>query len=202
MKTECIKDIMELKFGAKEEYSKSDFDEITELTINRFDITREIIPVDFRELLYFHNIKSLTIKECIIDKHVMDIILNLNNLNNLYLDDCEVVDDISSFFENIKLDTLVINKINFDLSELEKVNVNNLYLYNINLNKDISFNIIKLDISNCIVEENININCVGIETLVIATEMYKNIDKELNDFKGHLIVMEDNGQYIKEERDV
>lgn len=202
MKTESIKELMELKFGAKETYTKLEFDEVIELNINRFDITGDIISVDFNDLIYFSNLKNLTIKGCIIDKNAMDIILNLNNLNNLYLDDCEVVDDISYFFENIKLETLVLNIINFDLSELEKVKVNNLYLYNTTLNKDINFNVLKLDISNCIIKENININCSALETLVMSMSMYRNLDKELNYFNGHLIVMEENGQYIKEERDV
>ena len=202
MKTESIKELMALKFGVKEVYTKSEFDEVTELNINRFDITGDIISVDFNDLVYFSSLKNLTIKECIIDKDVMDIILNLNNLNNLYLEDCEVVYDISYFFENIKLETLVINNINFDLSELEKIKVNNLYLYNTTLNKDINFSVLKLDISNCVIKEDVNINCSSLETLVMAMSMYKNLDKELNNFSGHLIVMEENGQYIKEERDV
>ena len=202
MKTESIKDIMELNFGIKDEYSQQEFNTITELNINRFDAVGELVPIDFNELSLFNNLQNLTIKQCIIDKDIMIIISRLNNLKYLSLDDCEVVDDISLFFENIKLDTLVLNNINFDLLELEKINVNNLYLYNTSLNKDINFNVLKLDVSNCTIAENININCSGVETLVISMSMYRNLDKELNNFYGHLVVMEENGQYIKEERDI
>ena len=202
MKTENIKDIMELNFGEKEEYLESEYASITEISINRFNVVGDIVPIDFNELLYFTNLHNLIIKQCIIDKDIFDIILKLINLKNLYIDDCEVVDDISILFENKKFDTLIFDNINFDISELEKINSNNLYIYNTTLTEDLNLNVLKLDISNCEIKENIHINCSALETLVINSSMYNNINKEINNFHGHLIVMEENGQFIKEERDV
>ena len=202
MKTENIKDIMELNFGVKEEYLQSEFDSITELSINRFDVAGDLNSIDFSELLYFANLKNLSIKQCIIDKDIINIILKINSLNNLYIDDCEVVDDISPLFENKKFDTLIFDNINFELSELEKVNTNNLYIYNATLDRDLYFNVLKLDISNCEIKESININCSSLKTLIIDKSMYKNLDNELNNFHGRLVVMEENGQFVKEERDI
>ena len=202
MNTTSIKDIMEIKFGIKDSYSQQEYDSVTELIINRFDVVGEIINVNFDDLLLFKNLQNLVIKQCIIDSDTMNIILQLNNLKSLFLDDCEIVDDISLFFDNLNIDTLVLNSINFDLNELEKVKTNNLYLYNVIFNQNLNINVLKLDISNCLIADSITIDCGGLETLVISIKMYKNIDQEINNFHGHLIVMEENGQFIYEERDI
>ena len=114
MKTNSIKNILELKYGFKDNYTQEELNKIEIINIDRFDIDGSILNIDFNELLLLSNLKYLTINKCIIDYNIF-IIINKLNLDTLVLSNCEIVDDVSDIVNNLKVKNLIIDNTNFNL---------------------------------------------------------------------------------------
>lgn len=192
MKTKSIIDLLEIKFGYKENYSDEECNQIENLIINRFGFDDQIIEIDFEDLLHFKNLKELTLNQCMIDFKTISIIYLLKNLENLTLLNCDVVGDIYNVFSSLKIKKLTIDNTNIELDVINNLDINELILNNVEINSNINFNTYRLDIRKCKYER---LNIENVEKLVISHSQYLE-DKEFFDsYKEKLIIMEDNGQF-------
>lgn len=197
MKTTSIKNILELKFGIKDNYTDEEYNQIKSISINRFEVNGEISNIDFTELIKLNNLESLTISNCIIDTNNMSIITLLYNLKTLILLNCEIIEDISPFLMQLKIENLIIDNTNLNLKVLEYLHLNSIILSNIDINSPLQINTNKLDIRKSNIKDYSYINLNEINTLIISNTQYENNINIFSNFPNHLVVMEDNGQFIK-----
>ena len=78
----------------------SDYNSITELNINKFDIVGEIQNVDLNDLEYFPNLQKLTLSNLTLDDDDLTNISKLNNLEVLELFNCEIFVDGFNYLFN------------------------------------------------------------------------------------------------------
>ena len=109
MKTESILRILESFYGYKEEYTSEELDRIETLTITRVNPDNTLANVDFSDLLKFKNLRRLTIDGCIVDINVMAYVNTITGLKSLSLLNCDIVDNIYSFFGNSKIKILKVS---------------------------------------------------------------------------------------------
>lgn len=195
MKTNSIKNILELKYGFKDNYTQEELNKIEIINIDRFDIDGSILNIDFNELLLLPNLKYLTINKCIIDYNIF-IIINKLNLDTLVLSNCEIVDDVSDIVNDLKVKNLIIDNTNFNLVWFKDLYFNSIILNNIVINGDYIVNTKTLDIRKCEISNYSFINMNIIPKLIISASQYNN---SFNGYKGNLIIMEENGEFILKE---
>ena len=84
--TNSIKDNLEVQLNKPiEEITKEDLLKIKNITIDKINYRKKIEDVDYDEILYFTNLEELNIFNCMINKKLMDNILQINNLcYNIY----------------------------------------------------------------------------------------------------------------------
>ena len=93
-----------LLFEEKEEYLENDFDDITEIVIDYDDVS----DIDLSELKFFNNLNSITFINYIIDSNVIENLIPLERLNDLYFKNCKIlnfslIDNLESlFFDNMQ----------------------------------------------------------------------------------------------------
>lgn len=177
MKTKYLIDLIELY--------DSKYENINELTLNRFNIVGEINNIEFEDLLYFINLEKLTLINLIIDEKALCVLIKLNKLIDLSFINCEIICDLF-LFNSLHLQKLILD--NTDLVEYINSNVFNfLEVKNMNVNcEKLMTNTLKVDKSDI----NINtINFNNIRKLIISKNQYEN-NKDLfvNRNNIHLIV--------------
>lgn len=202
MNTSSIKEVLEIKFGYKDNYSLEELNQINRLTINRFDVSGELLNVDFDDLKYLNNLEELTIKHCMLDNNIIDIIANNSNLKNLMLFYCDIAGDIKDSFEKLNIEYLVINDTNLDLDILKTLKLNKLVLANININSRVYFCVNELDIQRCSFDSIEYFNIENINKLKLSYSEYINNKEYLNKYIDKLIIMEDNGEFVYEFKEV
>lgn len=195
MKTDSIKNILELKYGFKDNYIQEELDKIESIKIDRFDVDGSMLNIDFNELILLSNLKYLTINKCIIDYNIF-VVINKLNLETLILSNCEIVDDISDIVNSLKTKNIIIDNTNFNLEWFKDLYFNSITLNNININNDFIINTTSLDIRKCEISDYSFINTNVISKLIISESQYNNYFKE---YKGTLVIMEDNGEFILKE---
>lgn len=199
MESKCIQTALNLKYAFKEEYSKEELMNIESLNINRFNLSGEIEKINFNELLLLENLSELTISKFIIDYDIMQIICSLTNLKFLALSSCEFIDDVSLLFQNLNLDTLVIDYCNFKFSWFKFLTLKNLVLSNVEIEEEFLIDLERLDVrkSNIINFGFLKNN--NIMELIISKTQYDNNIEFYDSYKNKVIVMEDNGEFIFKE---
>lgn len=195
MKTDSIRNILELKYGFKDNYTQDELNKIESINIDRFDVDGSILNIDFNELLLLSNLKYLTINKCILDYNIF-IIINKLNLDTLILSNCEIVDDVSDIINYLKTKNLIIDNTNFNLEWFKDLYFNSIILNNINISNDFIINTTSLDIRKCEISDYSFINTNVIPMLIISERQYNNCFTE---YKGTLVIMEDNGEFILKE---
>lgn len=195
MKTDSIRNILELKYGFKDNYTQDELNKIESININRFDVDGSILNIDFNELLLLSNLKYLTINKCIIDYNIFEIIKNLN-LQTLILSNCEIVDNISDIVNGLKNKNIIIDNTNFNLAWFKDLYFNSIILNNINIDNNFIINTKTLDIRKCEINNYNFISINVIPKLIISEKQYNSY---FNDYKGNLIIMEENGEFILKE---
>ncbi len=101
IKTKQIIEQLELYLGKLiEEISIEDLNDIDELTINNFDITKNKQEFYIEDLLLFKNLKSITFNNMIIDIDIINYIGN-SNIEELNLYNCELLVELTSNFDKI-----------------------------------------------------------------------------------------------------
>ena len=194
MKTESILRILESVYGKKDEYTPEELDRIETLTINRINPDNTLANVDFSDLLKFKNLKRLTIDGCVVDINVMAYINTVTELHSLSILNCDIVDDIYSFFGNSKIKVLKISNTNFDLSLLtgyyERLTLSDVKLKKFKPHAEV------LNIYNCTIPNIKELLDYNFEELVISLDLYNSYESEFNSCGRRITVLEDNGQFI------
>ena len=194
MKTESILRILESFYGYKEEYTSEELDRIETLTITRVNPDNTLANVDFSDLLKFKNLRRLTIDGCIVDINVMAYVNTITGLKSLSLLNCDIVDNIYSFFGNSKIKILKVSNTNLDLSLItgyyERMTLSGVPLKNFKPHVEV------LNIYNCTIPDYKELMNYNFEELVISIDQYNAYEKEFNECGRRITVLEDNGQFI------
>ena len=197
MRTQSILDTLRANYGEEEYYSKEQLESITSLTINRFNIFNHIAEVSCHDLVYFPNLTSLTIQQCIIDDEFVESIKKLSKLTSISFIRCEFDGDYGDLFHMGLLKDLCFDGTSFDITLLNHGIFDTLVFSNIEISEKVEINVNRLNISKADVKDwGILENMIG--TLVVSGDQYDNC-RELHDYTGHIIVLEDNLQMIREE---
>ncbi len=194
MQTESILNILEGLFNKREGFSKQELESINTLTISRLSFDKKILDVNFSDLLNFPYLEGITIDSCTIDTNVMKVLEQLKNLVDISFYDCEVVEDIYPYLENIQLRNVVISNTKLEIEllngyyetlTLEGFNVSNINCFGITLD---------IYASNI---DNVNfLDGYNFEEYVISRSQYNKYTEEFNNALRRVVVMEDNGQFI------
>lgn len=197
MKTQSIKDLLELRFGEKDYYSEEELSSIKTLVMNRFNIVGEINNINFDDLLSFPNLESLTIQQCILNSEDISIISKLTKLKSITFLSCEFAGDYQDLFKLDLLKDLCFENTKIDLSLLDNGIFDNLILSNVDIDKNINFSVNKLNIAKANV---LNWNFLNnrIDTLVVSDNQY-NSSSELQNYSSHMIILEADTGMEKEE---
>lgn len=196
MNTSSINEILEIKFGYKDNYTIDELNQIDRLVINRFDISGELLNVDFSDLRYLNNLEELTIKQCILDNDIINVIVESCNLKKLVLFYCDIIGNIEESFKKLNIEYLVINDTNLDLNLLRFLNLKKIVLANININSNVSFVTDVLDIQRCLFDNIKYFKMENIDKLKLSYSQYISNKEYLNLYKDKLIIMEDNGEFV------
>ena len=172
--------------------------QIKKLIIDKFSISGEILNVDYSEILNFPNIETLYFERCILDFFAMSILTKLNNLKELYLLNCEVIEGDEKLIENLNLETLVIDNTDIKTSNLNIIKARNVTLANVCM-PDIKLVASTLNIAKASFQNLNFLNNIITEKLTISYEMYKSNEKIFNNLPYKIIVLEENSDFIYKE---
>ena len=197
MNTDSIKNILILNFGFKEKYSKEELDKITNISINRFDISGDICEVDYKDILNFKNLISITIKDCMISEELINILSSLNKLESVNILNCEIIDNPNLLFNNDNIRNLSIDNTIFDLDLLKDHAFNTVTLENINIDKYFYICTDVLDIKKCNISDYEFLDG-DIKTLIVSELQYKN-SYILQSYNNHMVIMEENLEFVLKE---
>ncbi len=200
MKTDSIRDTLKMLFGDKESYSQEEIDTINSLSINRFDIVGDIQEINYNDLLNFSNLEHLTIQQCILDDDAISILCKLKKLKSLTLLFCEFEGDYQRLFQLELLKDLCFEGTKINLGVLNGKMFDSLTIAQTEILEKVSFFANHLDISRANVK-NWGFLENRINTLVVSYRQYRN-NAFLSEYKGHIIVMEDDTDKVREEVNV
>lgn len=170
--------------------SMESLDECTELTVNKFDISGNLLFVDLNDLKNFKNLEKLSLCNLVLDFEDLFVISSLDKLHSLALYNCELNDDsLAEFINKTNIEELLLDntKINFNLIDkcLEKVIIKNL-----KINNNINCNV--LDVSQALVDFNSFVfgKC---STLILSRSQFDSNEELLKLYIGkkHIIVKSD-----------
>ncbi len=148
IKTNSIIDIVEVVLNKKiDDITTSDLDNVKYLRLCKNDIG-DILTVDSNDLKLFNNLLEISIEGCMVDTLFIDNISRLNTLKKISFINCDFVDECSEFFENLNIESLVLNTVE-GLNNITFSNINKLILINCSFNIIVN-NIDVLDISRSI----------------------------------------------------
>ena len=171
------------------EYFNGTTEEVTELTINRFNIIGDIEEVDLIDLLNFPNLESLTLINLILDDKELIVLANLNKLNTITLINCEIVSS-TTYKEFLNLKDITIDNSNFEYY-INDQELGRLCIKNMNINcQNIITNTLEIDKSNIDLK---TINFSNVNNLIISKTQFENNKEFLfsNKLNTHLIIKDD-----------
>ena len=192
MKTTSINEALYSAFGNKK-LTKADFAKITQLTITQYSLNGVMLEIDFSELMFFPNLKTITIKDCALDdgnlKYIFATAKSFNfmrcdfseatpkafpkNLEDVYISDCE---GVASLFNNVKISYFEINKSVLDQAFCPKTQ--------------------QLFIAGCSVKNFDFLLSPPLKKLTISLSQYKAHKKLFDNAPFNVIVLESNGQFV------
>lgn len=187
--TQSIQEILELKFGVKGEYTLQELSSIDTLTIKRIDNDKSLMPVNFKELVMFKNLKKLYIKNCILDKEIFEI-LSFLSLKSLELYNCEPVEQIEDILFSLNIEKILIDNTKLKYSYIEEINIPHLILANIEL-PNIPINCHTLDIRD-ITLENKDLSNIYTNTIIIRELEYKKHKQEIDNISNEVILYDED----------
>lgn len=191
MKTQSIIDYLSCFNGTNKE--------VLDLTINHFNIDKEIEEVDLIDLLNFPNLEKLTLINLILDDQSMIILTKLNNLKELNLINCEILTK-KDYQELLNIKKISLDNTYFK-EYIDNNNLEYLELKNINYNcEKINTNTLKID------KSNINLNTIDFNNInhLILSKQQLEENKEFlfsNKLNTHLIIKDDKFDEVVEEYD-
>lgn len=193
MKSESILNILESLYSKQSDFTEEELDKIDSLTIKRQDYDKEVLSVDFNDLLYFKNLKNLVIDGCMLDLNVILILKKITFLESLSLYNCEIIEDIYQEFNNINIKELLLYNVDFDLSKLNK-NYEYLKLALIDFKPFASF-VDYLDVSSCQINDIDLLFQCNFNEIVVSFELYATNQLRFDDSNKKVVVMNENGQF-------
>lgn len=174
IKTESIIDILEVTLNKKIDYvTIDDLGKVTYLRICKTSVD-DILTVDSNDLKLFNNLLELSVEGCMINEEFIENIKRLTKLNKISFINCDFVDDVSDYFENLTIDTLVLNGI-MGLNKITFSNINKLIIVASSFNTTIK-DIGVVDISRSL---DINIDLSNSEFKEIIISKHHDLDKYL-----------------------
>ncbi len=194
MKTKIINDLLELKFGVKNEYSKEELEKIKELRLDKYDVIGNANIVIFNELLNLPGLETLTVNGFEIDDNLLQIILALN-IKNLILENCKFINSPIKIFQNEKIESLIFNNVIIDFKLFNNHHYKYVEFVNIKIDDVFSINVDELNISRATITNTNFLLISNIKDLVVNENQY-NRYKELMKNVSKIIVMEHN-EFVK-----
>ncbi len=184
MKTEKLVDLLEI--------NDNNYDAVTDVLLNRFDIVGDIAFTDFNELLNFKNIENLSIVNFSLDDDFLFIIYKLRKLKHLQLINCDINFGIDLFND------LKISDLSLDNSYVDFNNINNKYnsvrLKNMNVDcSNIHTDILGINGSDIDIN---TINFDNIKTLEVSLNQFNNCTMFRNNYPVHIVVWDDVGESV------
>ena len=189
------------------EFTEEELNTITEITIDYEDILENNSIL--KELLLFRNLNTLNLRNAFIYNDDYNYLLNLEKLNNLYLDRCkfENADLIASLkLKSLSLINCEINNYLFVnlLTELEELTIINGEVDIDNINKLTKLNYLQLSYSNILGNELIikldNLKELYVDNTNIRNLTFTNDLLNLNRLSIDEFQYKYNNQFIKQLR--
>lgn len=189
-----------------EEVNESDLSEIEFITIRRF-IDENYALIDYKELLYFPNLKTVEFDSIIFENDILEIISEIPKLESIIFRRCDFINKLDSIESIKQIKSLsVIASPNFDISNIVDLNnIEVLLLHDFcfsNIEFLINHNIVDLNINRCNITSSFSIECINSKKLTISIDLYNKYKEEFDKFTGKLIVIGENGIYPEFERGV
>lgn len=110
------------------------------MTLNQFNIVGKRIDVDITKLYEHPELSEVIIKNFIVDDAFVQVLNNLNNLQNLWFVNCDFFNSLKinnvtylrlDNCKNIRWNTINIGVSNLDVSDGDKINVEDISGYNL-----------------------------------------------------------------------
>lgn len=198
MKTDSIQMILKSKFGLQEVYSQEQLQEISMLTINRFDIVGDLLKVYPEELLQFPNLKKLSINQCIVGESFISILLELKNIEEISFYNCDFTYNAEELFQLPNLKKVLLDGTEAPISFFNNCLLSTLVLSNMTINDTATFVIDELDIRKSKIS-NWSFLDNQIHKLVVNYSQYIS-NEELQHYKSYLVIMDnDNPEMVIKE---
>ena len=189
MKTDYIQMILSSKFGIQETYSKEQLQEISSLTINRFDVVGDFLTIEPEELLQFPNLKRLALDQCVLGDDFISILAQLKFLESLSLYNCEFMGNASEIFHMPYLKRILLDGTEIPLSYLSDGMFTSIILSNITIEDDVFFYADEVNIRNADVI-NYSFLKSKIGKLIVSESQYHN-SNELQNYISYIEVRDD-----------
>lgn len=164
-----------------------DYNNITELNINRFNILGEILCVDLNDLEYFPRLSKLSLFSLSLDDKDLQKIASLNNLEVLELYNCDIsIDGFFYLFNDMKCSNLLLDNSYVDFSKIN-IRYNKIILRNI-----VGINNFKCDVLDISKTDFDIMNLPNdLKTLIISKTQYDMYEEFFKSKKIHLVVKSD-----------
>lgn len=189
MKTDSIKMILNSKFGPQESYSEDQLQQISSLTINRFDVVGDFLSIEPEELLKFPNLRRLALDQCVLGSDFIAILVQLKNLETLSLYHCEFMGHAEALFQMPYLKKILLDSTEIPMSYLKDGMFTSITLSNIEINENVFFYTDILDISKADVS-NWNIIHSKIGKLIVSESQFQK-NRELQNYSSSIEVRDD-----------
>ncbi len=194
MNTESILRILDGLYSKRSSFTDEELNAVDTVIFNKIDYDDSFMTIDFNDLDNFKNLKEIIVQNCMIDSLAMEKISNCHNLERITFSNCEVIEDIYSYFSNISTNELYFINSNVDLS-LVPGYYKLVYLENMHCTSIESMGV-RIDVSHCTIED---IDCIltsGFEEVVVSKNQYEKFKDVLPLSGKKIIVMQGNGQFI------
>lgn len=199
MKTESILEFLKFKYHHSEPYSEYELAEISNLTIKRFDMNRDVLPVKFDDLRNFKALTTLTINSCVIDKKVVAEICHVKTLSTLILINCSLANNAKKELRKSTIRNLVIDNGEVDVECAEGIFLDSLKVSGQIIKNNIKLNANTIDLSKCDAVNKYIFYNEYIEKLIISEWQYSQDMEFFHNLNKYVKIMENNGQFLYKE---
>ncbi len=178
----------------------SDLLKVESITIDGKDENGEKQLVSFGEIKLLKNLRYLEIRNIMITDYIIKMLEDMDYLENIIFKNCTFRKTITTMNNLKPLKQIRIeNCKNFNLKYIDKIILNTLSIKNFKLSslRSISKSIDVLDISDCTILTNKNLDKLNIKKLVISHKDYMKYKKDLEKVKYDVVVMANEGYYIE-----
>ncbi len=189
MKTGSIQMILNSKFGPQDSYSDEQLQQISSLTINRFDVAGDFLSIEPEELLRFPNLRRLALDQCVLGSDFISVLLQLKNLETLSLYNCEFTDLAEEVFQLPYLKKILLDGTEIPMSYLKDGMFTSITLSNVEIKEDAFFYTDILDIRKADIL-NWNILNSKIEKLIVSESQFQH-SEELQNYTSYIEVRDD-----------